>query len=338
MNLEQENELAKLLQKKFPLDKEPFKVLAEQINSTEEDVLLKIQEWKNTKRLREISAVMEGELLGYESALVCAEVSSEKIEDTASVISEHPLVTHNYQRNHKYNLWFTIASERKNGVEEDIKILSSLTGISNIHPLKKIKVYKIGVVVDLKNKTNVSEKTIHSINKKQIEITEKNKRLIQIIQKDLPAVKNPFKVLADENNAQEEEIINFLNENMGGAVRKYIGTFMHRKMGVTFNGMAVWNVKPENLDKAGEKLAQFPDVSHCYSRTPISDFPYSLYSMIHGSSSDYLTETAEKMSRDINCDDYLILTSTREFKKTRLRYFIEEYNEWLNKYKGAIKL
>ena len=332
MNQEKQNTLAKTIQKSVIPDQRPYRLLAEKLGSSEEEVVAQIKSWKEKGELREISAVMEGEYLGYESALVCAKVLPSEIEKTAEIISKHPTVTHNYERNHEFNLWFTIASPSSEGIEKELNILSSLTGIEKFHPLRKNAVFKIGVVMDLESKKNISEKTEIKTDIKKLEINEKNIRLIRAVQKDLPAEKNAFEILAGENSCDEEELIEFIKQNTGKAIRKYIGTFMHRKLGIRSNGMVVWNISPEHTEASGNIIASFPDVSHCYSREAFDEFPYTLYSMLHGPSPEYIRETAEKISEQINCKDYIILESTREFKKTRLRYFLKEHDEWVSRH------
>ncbi|MDH5719143.1 MAG: hypothetical protein OEZ13_00845 [Spirochaetia bacterium] len=334
MNQEKRNLLAKTIQKSVIADKRPYRLIAEKIGETEDTVIEQIKSWKENRELREISAVMEGEYLSHESALVCARVNTDELEKTADIISAHPMVTHNYERNHEFNLWFTVASPEAFGVEKELEILSKLTGIKKFHPLKKKEVFKIGVVMDLETQKNISEKTEIKSDIEKLEINEKNINLIRAVQKNLPAEKNAFEILAGENGCEEDDLIEFISRNTGKCIRKYIGTFMHRKLGIRSNGMIVWNVAPENASETGNLIASFADVSHCYSRESFEEFPYTLYSMLHGPSPEYIRETAQKIAEKINCKDYLILESTREFKKTRLRYFLPEYDEWIKKHAG----
>lgn len=92
--------------------------------------------------------------------------------------------------------------------------------------------------------------------------------------------------------------------------------------------MVVWKVDEANLEKVGEVLAQQPEVSHCYARNPIEGFPYTLYSMIHGPNQQHCREVAERISCKLDIKDYIILFSTHEFKKCRLRYFLPELSVW----------
>jgi len=322
------NHLARLIQRRFPLDERPYLDLARQIDASEEQVLKEIGRWKAEGKLREISAVMEGAALGYDSALVCGRVPREKLSSIANVISEHPTVTHNYERNHDYNIWFTIAVPHEMGLENHLNALSALTGIEPFHALRRTLTFKVGVAFDFKSKKNNTERIDLPESIESKDVNEIEKRIIRALQTDLPVAERPFRVLADQNGFREDDLLAFARENLGGAVRRYIGTFRHRKMGVSANGMTVWNIPQEKLARCGRLLADSPEVSHCYARTNVDDFPYTLYSMLHGPDGSSLQETARTLAERIECDDYLILESPTEFKKTRLRYFLKELDEW----------
>ena len=92
--------------------------------------------------------------------------------------------------------------------------------------------------------------------------------------------------------------------------------------------MVVWRVSEAALAETGARLAESPDVSHCYARNPIDGFPYSLYSMIHGPERDACRAVAAELARTVGIQDYAVLFSEREFKKVRLRYFLPELDRW----------
>ena len=333
MNEEKQNRLAKLIQTAFPVETYPFQTLAKQIASSEDEVIAQVEAWKEKRLLREISAIMEGGLLHHDSALVCAKVPKNRLKEVADIISEHPMVTHNYEREYDLNLWFTIATPPGMSLDKTLDIFQVLTGIEKFYPLRKTHTFKIGVTIDFLSKSNATNAPNQKVSQTQstslFEITTEAKKNIRALQKNLPICSRPFKVLAEQNDLAEEQIIEFVQKNIGQAVRKYIGTFRHRKLGVSANGMVIWNIAGDGkLVEAGERLAGFPDVSHCFARTPASAFPYSLYTMLHGPNIEYIKEVVSRMATELNCDDYLILNSTTQFKKCRLRYFLPELDNW----------
>ncbi len=164
----------------------------------------------------------------------------------------------------------------------------------------------------------------------RIEVGDREARLFRALQTPLPLTERPFDELAASHGIAAGELIEFAKQHLGGAIRRYVGTLRHRKLGVKENGMVVWRVAPEEVEAAGELLAKAPEVSHCYARNPVSGFPYTLYSMIHGPDRETCLGIADRLSRESGLGDYDVLFSEREFKKQRLRYFLPELDRWWN--------
>ena len=334
MNEDLQNQLAKKIQKEFPVVAKPFELIANELNISEDEVLTQLKLWKENKKFREISAVMEGSFLDHDSALVCGKVPKERLDEVAAIICKHPTVTHCYERNHDYNIWFTIAVPNEIGVNEHVKLIEKMTGIEKFHPLRRIETFKIGVIFDLKTKANDTQKiTIKATNEK-LNANDKEKEIIRTIQKTLPLVSEPFKEMASQTNVSAQEIIDFIINNRGKAVRKYVATFNHRKLGVSFNAMTVWQVDKKDATEVGQKLTNYPEVSHCYSRNTTTGFPYNVYSMIHGPDEQTVKGVVSKMQNELKQNSYLILHSTAEYKKCRLRYYLPELDIW---YENSLK-
>lgn len=326
----QQNELAVAMQQAFPVAEHPYRVLSDKLGVKETDVLDTVQMWKSENRLREISAVMEGWALGYDSALVCGKIPKHRLEEVAGIISAHPTITHNYERNHEMNLWFTIAVPKSMGIENHLQALSSLTGIPEYFPLRRTLTFKVGVVFDFQTRKNDTVRIDLPPTIEDFPVTEAEKRIIRALQSDLPVDTRPFALLGEMHGFSESDLLLFANRAKGKALRRYVATFRHRKMGISANGMTVWNVHPSSLADAGKKLATAREVSHCYARSTFAGFPYNLYSMLHGPDSASIAERAAELSSEIGAEDYLILESPTEFKKTRLRYFLPELTDWWN--------
>jgi DNA-binding Lrp family transcriptional regulator len=329
------NELIRSVQGGVPLVERPFAQIAEKLGLGEEGearVIAALQGLSEEKVLREISAVLEGSVLGHDSALVAGVVPSEKLERVVEVVNAHPTVTHNYLRNHHYNLWFTIATPPGMGLEKTLELLADEGGVEAFLPLRRTYTFKIGVNFDpetMKNRTEAVKPTSVSA----VEASERDALLFRTLQTPLPFTQRPFDALAEQASAGEEELkgaelLDFGRKHMGGAVRRYVGTLRHRKLGVRENGMAVWRVPEPDVEAAGLRLAAAPEVSHCYARNAIEGFPYTLYSMTHGPSRESCLEVAERLSQETGIEDYSVLFSEREFKKVRLRYFLPELDEW----------
>ncbi|GIX43276.1 MAG: transcriptional regulator [Leptospiraceae bacterium] len=330
LSLDLQNQLAKRIQKQFPIVERPFLHLANEFSLTEKEILQQLEEWDHQKYLREISAVMEGEVLNYDSALVCGRILEKDLDNVVSILKEHPTITHLYLRIYEINLWFTIAVSKDIGIEKHLNALSNFTGYK-YYPLRRTQTFKIGVNFDLNKKINITEKTDipSNFNKfPQEELTEEVKQIIRAIQTPLPYIERPFEKLAKEFSLTEKKLLSFLNSSPYGCIRKYVATFNHRKLGVSYNAMTVWKVPEEELALKGNQLANFPEVSHCYARTILPEFPYNLYSMIHGPDEETVHNIIKNISNKLDITEYLILYSPIEYKKTRLKYFLKELEKW----------
>jgi len=326
-----ENKLASHIQADFPIVARPYLAMADLLETTETEVIHRINEWKNEKKLRDISVILEGAFFGYDSALVCVKCPEEKMDQIASIISEHPGVTHNYRRQYEYNLWFTIAVPPDHKLEEHVNIFSEKIGLQSFHILRRTHTFKIGVSFDFESKKNHTDTLSEMSEICRRDFTEYEIRMIRAAQLPLQSVSRPYASNADRYQVTEEDLLSFLNREKGKIVRRMAGIFRHRKMGIAANGMVVWKVHSDDLQLAGSILSACPEVSHCYARNGFEGFPYTLFSMVHASDSGELNHTIAQLSKQCGIQDYLILESTEEFKKVRMKYFTEDLEEWFIK-------
>ena len=153
-------------------------------------------------------------------------------------------------------------------------------------------------------------------------ITEKDRKIISLIQGDIPLDVRPFAIMAEQAGMEEEEFINGIKDlRERGILRRFGATLRHQEAGFHSNAMVAWIVPEDIVEQTGMILSQFREVTHCYNRIPRKDWPYNLYTMIHGSSKKECARIAEKMSHDSGISDYSLLFSEKEFKKTSMEYF-----------------
>lgn len=323
----EQNALARAIQECVPLSPRPFDELGQRLGIAPARVLEQLRAWSAEDKLRELSAVLEGSLLGYESALCTTSVPEADLPRVVDVVNEHPTVTHNYLRDHSYNLWFTLAVPRAMGLARTLRRLAAHAGVPRFHAARRTQTFKVGVNFDLLARQSITEeKPLPAA--PPVELTPREERLFRALQTPAPLVERPFAALARGAGTSEEELLEFARRHLGGAIRRYVGTFRHRKLGVRGNGMVVWNVPHGRLAEAGARLARAPEVSHCYAREPLPGFPYTLYSMVHGPDEESCRGVAARLAPEVGTGDYLILFGTREFKKCRLRYFLPELDQW----------
>ena len=312
----------------FPLVSQPFHEIAKKFDISTEAVKERLKNLKKTGILRQLSAIFDTRKLGYKSSLVAMEIEPDKLEYIASQINRHPGVSHNYEREHQFNLWFTLATPPGTDLKTEVDKFKKLPGILKIRMLPTIKLFKIGVklemVEDKKQEVKPSEKKKKILDVKFVP-TEEDKEFIRELQKDLAITDKPFLKAAQKLGMSEDQIFEKLKHYEEiGVMRRYAAILRHRDVGFVANGMIVWKVPKQRIIEVGEKLGAFPQVSHCYQRPVYPDWPYNVFSMIHCKSQEEAYDMAKEIQKQINVDEYKILFSAKEFKKTRVEYFVEQ--------------
>ena len=151
------------------------------------------------------------------------------------------------------------------------------------------------------------------------------KKVIQAIQRDIPVTAQPYAEIAEKIGLDEDEVLETLKSLCDrGIIRRYGATLRHQKTGFTANAMGAWQVEEERIEAVGEKMASFKQVSHCYRRDPQKTWPYNLYTMIHANDEESCHETARQMAEATGVENYTLLFSKRELKKTSMVYFADD--------------
>jgi len=326
-----DKEILNEIQWTFPLTPKPYSEIAKKFGISDQEMMQRLSVLKNAGIIRQISAIFDTRKLGYKSALVAMAIEPEKLDYVANQVNKHPGVSHNYERNHEYNLWFTLAVPPGSDLKTEIDKFSKLPGILKTRLLPTIKLFKIGVKLEMveekKSDVKPSEEKKKIVETKFV-ATEEEKNYIRELQKDLEVVERPFLKSAQKLGITEEQLLEKVKqyENIG-VMRRFAAILRHREVGFTANGMIVWKVPDERIEEVGAKLGAFPQISHCYQRPVYPDWPYSVFSMVHCKSIADAEDMAKQIQKQVNVQDYKILFSSREFKKTRVEYFVEhEFN------------
>lgn len=153
-------------------------------------------------------------------------------------------------------------------------------------------------------------------------LTDLDKKIIKEIQTDLSITPRPFLDIANKLNMPEEDILKKIEELIDkGYIRRFGATLRHRIAGINANAMSVWIVPEKEVNRVGEIIASFKEVTHCYERHTLPEWKYNLYAMIHSKTKDGCIEIARKLSEKTGIKDFKLLFSTEEFKKTSMEYF-----------------
>ncbi len=157
-------------------------------------------------------------------------------------------------------------------------------------------------------------------------LSPREKEMIRVLQEGVPLVSRPYRVLAEKLRMSEEELLDVVKDFIRrGIIRRFGALVRHQDLGYGANALVVWQVPEERIEEVGLLMAAFDEVSHCYQRPPrLPDWPYNLFTMIHGRSPDDCREIAARLARASGIEDYLLLFSTAELKKSCMNYFLEE--------------
>ena len=323
-----DKKICNIIQSTFPLVARPYEAIGEKLGISEDEAIERIDSLKRRRIVRQISAIFDTRRLGYHSSLVAMRFAPEKLSKGALTINQHPGVSHNYERNHHYNLWFTLAVPPTESLEETVKDLEKRAGAEASAILPTIRFFKIGVNFDMVTGEGASYEGFQDGNAPPVaSLTPFQVQCVRELQEDLSLEREPFKGMAHRLGIDEDRLFEIANDFIGQRImRRFSAVLHHRKAGFKYNAMAVWKVPEERAQEVGEIMAKSPWVSHCYQRPSYPDWPYSHFSMLHGTNREQCEEAARQISENTGIRDYTLLYSSREFKKSRVKYFVEEPN------------
>lgn len=317
--------LLNLLQSNVPLVEKPWDVYGEELGISGEEIMDRIRRMR-ADVIRQISAIFDSRSLGYKSTLVAMKFAPDDLDRGAAIINRHPGVSHNYRRNHVFNLWFTLTIHNTQDLETEVEKLGEAAGTLQTLLLPTIRLYKIGVKLDVtgeKEVTRQEEGPIIQGVKSAQEITPREIEAVRVLQRDLPIEERPFRVWEQKFGIPQEELFAHARSfQERGIMRRFSAVLRHRNAGFSANAMGVWIVPEERLEEVGRIIADFAAVSHCYQRpTYPPEWPYNLFSMVHGKTTGDCRAVLDSIAEKTGLDGYAMLYSTKEYKKVRVKYF-----------------
>ncbi|MGM0393515.1 MAG: Lrp/AsnC family transcriptional regulator [Thermodesulfobacteriota bacterium] len=153
-------------------------------------------------------------------------------------------------------------------------------------------------------------------------ITDLEKKVIALLQTDIPVVQRPFRQMAEKIGITEDQFLEVLTRlNQRGIIRRFGATLKHQKSGFKANAMVAWNVDETKVEQVGTAMAEFDEITHCYRRNPAPGWPYNLYTMVHAGTEPECLALVEKIAATVGENDYTLLFSRKELKKTSMKYF-----------------
>ena len=308
-----EQQILDTIQDAFPLEERPYKVLADSLSAqenlgavTEQQIFEAVESLRNSGIIRRIGGIYDSRRLGFISRLCAGKVSD--IEKFAAAVNEIPAITHNYQRSHEYNVWFTVIAENESEVQKIVDALCSKTDLQDVHVLSVTKKFKIDTVMTRGPRSRVASAPVVP-QSRTLDLSDRAR--IRVACTDIPHTLTPF---SDWGVSIEELRSDIAN----GFMRRFGAVLRHQQAGFAYNAMICFDAPTV----AGAVLAKNPHVSHCYERPAFEGFPYTLYAMMHAQTAAELDRYVKDAAQSIDCCDYVVLHSVRELKKTSYWYFM----------------
>jgi siroheme decarboxylase len=331
---ELDRRLLNLLQGSFPLAGQPFAEVGRLAGTDEGEVLRRTRRLLDARIIREITPIFDTRVLGYKSMLVAAKVDPGNPHRAASIVNSHPGVSHNYLRNHDFNLWFTIAVEPDSrlGLEGTLEALQRLTGAQSMRQLPTLRLFKIRMDLEMEKGTDAlaaAAQAAAPADPEPADLSELDIAVVRATQGPMAPMPEPYARAAAELGLGVPDLLRHLaGMRERRILRRVAAILYHRRAGFSANGMGVWRVPEERIMELGPRMAAFRGISHCYQRPTYPDWPYSVFTMAHGRSKEECDAILDSIAAATGIDDRRTLYSSTEFKKIRLLYFTDDHKRW----------
>jgi DNA-binding Lrp family transcriptional regulator len=309
-------------QRKFPLTPAPFADIAARVGSDETTVLAMLHRLQEEGTISRIGAVFAPRSVGA-STLAALAVPRDRLEAVAAMVSAHPGVNHNYEREHAYNLWFVATAADEAALTTLLNEIGSATDCPPI-ALPLVDEYHIDLGFDLLH----GGKAQHTPQRCERRLTSVlDRRIIAALQPGLPLVSRPFAQLAEECDMQEPALAGRLAEWVDtGCIKRFGVVVRHHELGYKANAMVVFDVPDDLVSGIGQSLARVAGVTLCYRRQrSLPQWHHNLFCMVHGRSREEVEPIIEHLCQlaGYPCE---VLFSLRRFKQCGAKYFDSKAN------------
>jgi DNA-binding Lrp family transcriptional regulator len=333
--------LLNLMQGSFPIALRPYQHVASEAGISEEDAMARVRRLLDDRIIRQVTPIFDTRALGYSSMLVAAKVDPDNPWRAAKIINQHPGVSHNYLRNHEFNIWFTIATEPDSplGLDGTLEVLADLAGAESVRQLPTLKLFKIRMDLEMEAGTEALARAAEAVAPAETEpqpYDKVDRDVIRALQGDMPVIAEPYAPAAATLGVDQERLLGHLRGMQERRLlRRVAAILFHRRAGFSANGMGVWKIPDERIMELGMRMAAFRGISHCYQRPTYADWPYSVFTMAHGRSKEECDAILDSIAADTGIKERATLYSSTEFKKIRLLYFTPDYRAWEREHAGV---
>jgi DNA-binding Lrp family transcriptional regulator len=307
----------------FPLLERPYASIAVELDTDETTLISTIRSLLAEKYLSRVGPLYEAVSMGGGLTLAALCVPEKDFDRVAQQLNSLAEIAHNYRREHALNMWFVIATERPEAVNKTIDKIQRLTGLT-VYNFPKLQEFYVGLWLLLDSHGGVSTRSFEMpTQKSSVVIDALDRRIIRATQDGLALLAEPYSEVAKQCDCDTASVIERLTRMLDSGVIRRIGAVPnHYRLGLTSNGMSVWDVADSSLDALGAAIGKLDFVSHCYQRPRhLPMWSYNLFAMVHGHNRDEVerktSEIADILGTD--CNQHDVLYSSAILKKSGLR-------------------
>lgn len=308
-------------QRDFPLCPAPFAELAARLGVAEKAVLGSLEKLRREGKISRVGAVFAPKRIGA-STLAAMAVPPEHLPAVAAAVNRFPEVNHNYEREHRHNLWFVVTAASEGRLQATLGAIEQAAG----YPLLALPMqeeFHIDLGFCLQGEPRKARAAAHPV-APRVPIGESERRLVSVLQEGLPLFIRPFALIAERIGASESEVLKRIADWLEeGAIKRFGVVVRHHELGYTANAMLVHDIPDELVGEIGRALAEEPAVTLCYRRPRrLPDWPYNLFCMIHGRERAEVEASIAALRQRHGLTDcaHDILFSRTRFKQNGARY------------------
>ncbi|MCK6413074.1 MAG: Lrp/AsnC family transcriptional regulator [Azonexus sp.] len=309
-------------QRDFPLCPAPFAELASRLGVGETTVLGRLEALRREGKISRVGAVFAPKRIGA-STLAAMAVPPEKLAAIGAAVSRFPEVNHNYEREHRYNLWFVVTAGSEARLQATLGAIAQCAGYPLL-PLPLVEEFHIDLGFCLQGGERKPAPASARPVVPQAPLDEEERRLISVLQEGLPLFIRPFQLIAQRIGVEEPEVLARIRRWVEeGAIKRFGVVVRHHELGFTANAMLVQDIPDDEVSAAGRGLAEAPDVTLCYRRPRhLPEWRYNLFCMIHGRDRGEVEQKIAELRvrHGLEGHAHEILFSRTRFKQTGARY------------------
>jgi DNA-binding Lrp family transcriptional regulator len=305
--------LCNQLQTALPIAERPFAIIARILKTSEAKVIERTRTLVKLGVIRRLGVSINWRAIGKASTLVAAHIEQEDLKKVVSAVNKLRGVSHNYLREHYYNLWFTLRADSQKDIDVILKKLSKRFGV-RFNTLPVVRVFKLDARFDATSDGKRLLSGCRMLNAERCTLYAVDRQILAKLQGGLKVVKRPFDFISDDEFEIYDGLLHIAGMVQDGVINRLGAMVNHNKLGFTANAMFACKANKSRAIKIGEKLAALGIVSHCYQRKTFAGWPFNIFAMMHGSNMGDIQKVVERFVKSQGLKKWELLPTMEKLK------------------------